>query len=89
MANDRVVVRGPREHNLESIDVEVPRDQLVVITGDRSALRRPARALRPVGSRSAPVRQRESPRTIRRWSHESDRDRGNALRLAGRLSIVR
>ena len=33
MANDRIVIRGAREHNLKGIDLEIPRDQLVVITG--------------------------------------------------------
>ena len=33
MANDRIVIRGAREHNLKSIDLEIPRDQLVVLTG--------------------------------------------------------
>src|SRR5213083_1750375 len=33
MANDRIVIRGAREHNLKSIDLEIPRDQLVVLAG--------------------------------------------------------
>ena len=33
MALDKLIIRGAREHNLRSIDLEIPRDRLVVITG--------------------------------------------------------
>lgn len=33
MKRDNIFVKGAREHNLRNIDVEIPRDKLVVITG--------------------------------------------------------
>ena len=33
MAHDSIVIRGAREHNLADVDVDIPRDRLVVITG--------------------------------------------------------
>ena len=33
MAQDKIVVKGAKEHNLKNIDVEIPRNKLVVITG--------------------------------------------------------
>jgi excinuclease ABC subunit A len=33
VAIDSIVVRGAREHNLKGIDLELPRDQLIVFTG--------------------------------------------------------
>ena len=33
MKDQKIVIKGAREHNLKNIDLEIPRDQLVVITG--------------------------------------------------------
>ena len=31
--NDKIVIKGAKEHNLKNIDLEIPRDKLVVLTG--------------------------------------------------------
>ena len=33
MSSKNIFVKGAREHNLKNIDLEIPRDQLVVFTG--------------------------------------------------------
>jgi len=33
MRNDSIIIRGARQHNLKNINVEIPRNKLVVITG--------------------------------------------------------
>lgn len=33
MNNDKIVIKGAREHNLKGIDVEIPKNKLVVFTG--------------------------------------------------------
>lgn len=33
MASDQILVKGAREHNLKDIDLELPRDRLIVFTG--------------------------------------------------------
>ncbi|MDU5334774.1 excinuclease ABC subunit UvrA [Enterococcus sp.] len=33
MANDKIVIHGARAHNLKNLDVTIPRDKMVVVTG--------------------------------------------------------
>ena len=33
MANDKLIIKGARAHNLKNISVELPRDKLIVFTG--------------------------------------------------------
>ena len=33
MKNDKIIVRGARENNLKNVDIEIPKNKLVVITG--------------------------------------------------------
>ncbi|MDD3704937.1 MAG: excinuclease ABC subunit UvrA [Clostridiaceae bacterium] len=33
MSKDKIIIKGAREHNLKNIDIEIPRDKFVVITG--------------------------------------------------------
>ena len=57
---DKIQVRGAREHNLKNVEVDIPRDKLVVFTGlsgsGKSSLVRaglvPELARRPLGGRA-------------------------------------
>lgn len=31
--NDKITIKGAKEHNLKNINLEIPRNKLVVITG--------------------------------------------------------
>ena len=33
MDNNKIVIKGAKEHNLKNINLEIPRDKLVVVTG--------------------------------------------------------
>ena len=33
MNRDRIYIKGAREHNLQDIDIEIPRDKFIVVTG--------------------------------------------------------
>ena len=33
MSSKRITIRGAREHNLQNVDIDLPRDKLCVITG--------------------------------------------------------
>ena len=31
--NDKIIIRGARQHNLKNIDLDLPRNKMIVITG--------------------------------------------------------
>ena len=31
--NDNIIIKGAKEHNLKNINLKIPRDKLVVVTG--------------------------------------------------------
>jgi len=33
MSTDKIIIKGARVHNLKNIDLELPREKLIVITG--------------------------------------------------------
>ena len=33
MAKDKIVIKGARVHNLKNVDLELPRDKFIVMTG--------------------------------------------------------
>lgn len=33
MNNDKIIIKGAKVHNLKNVDLEIPRDKLVVVTG--------------------------------------------------------
>ena len=33
MIHDKIIIKGAKENNLKNVDVEIPRDKLVVLTG--------------------------------------------------------
>ncbi len=33
MTNDKIIIKGARQHNLKNIDLEIPKNKLVVFTG--------------------------------------------------------
>ena len=33
MANDKIVIKGAREHNLKNVNLTLPREKLIVMTG--------------------------------------------------------
>ena len=31
--NDKIIIKGAKEHNLKNINLEIPRDKMIVVTG--------------------------------------------------------
>ena len=36
--NDKIIIKGAKEHNLKNINIEIPKNKLVVITDRKSVV---------------------------------------------------
>ena len=57
MAMDFIRIRGARTHNLKNIDLDLPRDKLIVITGLSGSGKSLARLRHDLRRRPAPLRR--------------------------------
>ena len=53
--NGAIHVHGAREHNLKNIDLKIPREQLVVITGSERLRKIDGRVRHPIRRGTTPV----------------------------------
>lgn len=36
--SDKIIIKNAKEHNLKSVSLEIPKNKLVVVTGDRKSV---------------------------------------------------
>src|SRR5438067_2462612 len=68
MAEDSLIIRGAREHNLRNIDVTIPRDRLTVVTG-LSGSGKSSLAFDTIYAEGQPIEVASPPKLNRRQNH--------------------